>query len=54
MRHNLRRTKADFQTYEDLHRLHRGEHPPIVHRMIERHAVSQSDDLPLLGKLELP
>ena len=54
VRHNLRRTKADFQTYEDLHALHRGDHPPVVHRMIERHAVSQSDDLPLLGKLELP
>ena len=54
VRHNLRRTKADFQTYEDLHKLHRGPHPPIVHRMIERHAVPVSDDTPLMGKLELP
>ena len=54
VRHNLRRTKADYETYRELHALHRGEHPPAVHRMIERHAVSQSDDLPLLGKLELP
>ena len=54
VRHNLRRTKADFQTYEALHALHRGEHPPVVHRMIERHTVTQLDDLPLIGKLELP
>ncbi len=54
VRHNLRRTKADFQTYEDLHKLHRGTRPPIVHRMIERHAVPVSDDTPLMGKLELP
>ena len=28
--------------------------PQEMDRMIERHAVSQNDDLPLLGKLELP
>ena len=48
------RTKADYETYQNLQALHRGAHPPAVHRMIERHAVSQNDDLPLLGKLELP
>ncbi|WP_134680245.1 MFS transporter [Paracoccus ravus] len=54
VRHNLRRTKADFESYEALHRLHRGDRPPLVHRMIERHSVDASDDLPLIGKLELP
>lgn len=54
VRHNLRRTKADFESYEALHRLHRGDAPPQVHRMIERHSVDASDDLPLIGKLELP
>lgn len=54
VRHNLRRTKADFQTYEGLHKLHRGPHPPVVHRMIERHTVPSSDNTPLMGKLELP
>ncbi|UXU76112.1 MULTISPECIES: MFS transporter [unclassified Paracoccus (in: a-proteobacteria)] len=54
VRHNLRRTKADFQNYQDLHRLHRGDSPPQVHRMIERHTVSLDDDVPLLGKLEVP
>lgn len=54
VRHNLRRTKADFQTYEDLHRLHRGAEPPQVHRMIERHSISLDDDVPLIGKIEVP
>ena len=54
VRHNLRRTKADFQTYEELHRLHRGSAPPQVHRMIERHSVSLDDDVPLVGKIEVP
>jgi len=54
VRHNLRRTKADFDSYEELHKLHRGDAPPVVHRMIERHSVDASDDLPLIGKLELP
>ncbi|WP_347267377.1 MFS transporter [Paracoccus sp. (in: a-proteobacteria)] len=54
VRHNLRRTKADFGTYEDLRKLHRGAGPPAVHRMIERHTVSLDDDVPLVGKLELP
>ncbi len=54
VRHNLRRTKADFQTYQELHRLHRGDTPPQVHRMIERHSVSLDDDVPLLGKIEVP
>lgn len=54
VRHNLRRTKADFESYEALHSLHRGDEPPVVHRMIERQSVSPQDDMPLVGKLELP
>ncbi|SIR02978.1 Predicted arabinose efflux permease, MFS family [Paracoccus thiocyanatus] len=54
VRHNLRRTKADFQNFEDLNRLHRGLAPPTVHRMIERHTVSLDDDVPLIGKIEVP
>lgn len=54
VRHNLRRTKADFPTHEDLHRLHRGAEPPQVHRMIERHSISLDDDVPLIGKIEVP
>ncbi len=54
VRHNLRRTKADFETYQGLQALHRSEHPPAVHRMIERHTVPETDDMPLIGKLELP
>lgn len=54
VRHNLRRTKADLESYQDLRKLHRGAGPPAVHRMIERHTVSPQDDVPLMGKLELP
>ncbi len=54
IRHNLRRTKADFETYQDLNKLHRSSEPPLVHRMIERHTVSLDDDVPLIGKLEVP
>ncbi|KGJ05971.1 Predicted arabinose efflux permease, MFS family [Paracoccus halophilus] len=54
IRHNQRRTMSDFETYEDLHKLHRGPNPPVVRRMIERHTVPASDDTPLVGKLELP
>ena len=31
-----------------------GEGDPVVHRMIERHSVSQRDDVPLMGKIEVP
>lgn len=54
VRHNLRRTKADFETYQELQRLHRGDAPPEVHRMIERHSVRLDDDVPLVGKIEIP
>lgn len=54
VRHNLRRTKSDAEVTVALRALHRGEGDPVVHRMIERHAVSPQDDIPLVGKLEVP
>ncbi|MFV0301803.1 MAG: MFS transporter [Paracoccus sp. (in: a-proteobacteria)] len=54
VRHNLRRTKFDDGVTGELHRLHRGEGSPVVHRMIERHTVSASYDVPLVGKIEVP
>ncbi|WP_299907062.1 MFS transporter [uncultured Paracoccus sp.] len=54
VRHNLRRTKTDNEVTQALRQLHRGEADPLVHRMIERHTVSPSDDVPLVGKIEVP
>lgn len=47
VRHNQRRTQADAEIWERLKALHRGEKPPIVHRMIERQTVTPHDDMPL-------
>lgn len=54
IRHNLRRTKSDAEVTEALRALHQGEGDPVVHRMIERHHVRPSDDIPLRGKIEVP
>ena len=54
VRHNLRRTKSDAEVTVALRALHKGEGDPLVHRMIERHTVTPEDDLPLIGKLEIP
>ena len=54
VRHNLRRTKADAEVTVALHALHRGEGEPPVHRMIERHTIGPRDDIPLMGKIEVP
>ncbi|KGJ19593.1 MFS transporter, partial [Paracoccus sanguinis] len=54
VRHNLRRTKSDAEVTLALRALHRGEGDPSVHRMIERHSVTPADDLPLLGKINVP
>jgi MFS family permease len=54
VRHNMRRTKSDAEVTVALRHLHQGEGDPLVHRMIERHSVSQQDDLPLVGKIEVP
>jgi MFS family permease len=48
LRHNHRRTASDATNYDELMKLHRGPGRPHVHRMIERHAVPLSDDLPPL------
>ncbi|MDO5622133.1 MAG: MFS transporter [Paracoccus sp. (in: a-proteobacteria)] len=53
IRHNLRRTKSDAGVTEALRALHRGEGPPLVHRMIERHNVTPQDDVPLVGKMNV-
>ncbi|MFN3274597.1 MAG: MFS transporter [Paracoccus sp. (in: a-proteobacteria)] len=54
VRHNLRRTKSDAEVTQTLRALHRGEGDPQVHRMIERHSVTPQDDVPLIGKIEIP
>lgn len=54
VRHNLRRTKSDAEVTVALRALHQGETDPPVHRMIERHSVSRNDDMPLVGKIEVP
>jgi len=54
VRHNLRRTKTDAEVTTLLRALHQGEGDPAVHRMIERHSVGPRDDVPLVGKMEIP
>ncbi|NMA98345.1 MAG: MFS transporter [Phyllobacteriaceae bacterium] len=46
VRHQLRRTKADAGNAEALRELHRGDTPPVVHRMIERQTVPTHGDMP--------
>ena len=53
VRHNERRTKSDSEITQALRRLHRGDEPPMVHRMIERHTISRHDDRPLIGKMDI-
>lgn len=50
LRHNQRRTKADAENYDRLRALHRGPDGPHVHRMIERRAVSDHDEMPILER----
>ena len=54
LRHNLRRTKADGEISDRLRALHRGDWPPVVHRMIERQSVQSHRDLALKGMVEHP
>ncbi len=54
VRHNMRRTKSDAEVTTALRALHRGEGDPHVHRMIERHNITPADDVPLVGKIEVP
>ncbi|MFG6515502.1 MFS transporter [Sulfitobacter sp. TB366] len=46
VRHNERRTNADAELSDQIRRLHRGDTPPKVHRMIERQTVPLRDDMP--------
>lgn len=54
VRHNMRRTKDDAAVIEALGALHRGPGSPTVHRLIERQDATSHDDIPLIGKLEIP
>lgn len=45
LRHNLRRTKADAEISDRLRDLHRGDWPPVAHRMIERQSVFSHAEL---------
>jgi len=45
VRHNERRTQSDAELSDRIRRLHRGEAPPEVHRMIERQTVPLRDDM---------
>jgi len=47
VRHNERRTQADAALSDQLLALHRGDGPPVVHRMIERQAVPLVESLTL-------
>ena len=47
VRHHERRTQSDAESYQRLLKLHRGSKSPVVHRMIERQAISLRDDTPL-------
>lgn len=53
VRHNQRRTHADSEVTERLLALHRGPGEPVVHRMIERQAISPHDDMPLKDYIEI-
>ena len=53
IRHNTRRTVTDNEVTTALHRLHRDEGDPPVHRLIERHNVSSHADVPLRGKIDV-
>ena len=52
IRHHERRTEADAENIEELKKLHRGDGPMHVHRMIERHSVSVRDAIPRRAKPE--
>ncbi|WP_435166290.1 MFS transporter [Falsirhodobacter sp. 1013] len=45
IRHNIRRTQADVESFDQLLKLHRGPERPHVHRMIERQTVPVTDDI---------
>lgn len=50
IRHNQRRTRNDALNFEQLLTLHKGPGKPVVHRMIERRAVTSHDDLQIIER----
>ena len=46
IRHHERRTEADIENFDRLRALHKGSEPIRVHRMIERHSVSELRSTP--------
>lgn len=46
IRHHQRRTEADVENFHKLRNLHRGPEPLRVHRMIERHSISEKNAIP--------
>lgn len=54
VRHNLRRTVADAAVSQALRKLHRGDGPPRVTRMIERQTVPLRDDTPIRDMPDVP
>lgn len=45
IRHNSRRTKGDFEVMQRLRKLHKGDEPPRVRRLIERQTVPPKEDI---------
>lgn len=54
LRHNQRRTRVDAENYDRLRALHEGPEPPRVHRMIERRAVMDHHDMPIIDTPKTP
>lgn len=52
VRHNRRRTRVDAENFAFLRRLHRGEGPPRVQRMIERQVIPPRDDVFYSAQIE--
>lgn len=54
LRHNQRRTRVDAENYDRLLKLHHGPERPQVHRMIERRAVMDHHDMPIIEAPKTP
>ncbi|WP_226341114.1 MFS transporter [Gemmobacter serpentinus] len=54
LRHQQRRTRSDAENFDKLLTLHRGPERPRVHRMIERRAVTDYHDIPILEVPKVP
>ncbi len=51
---NLAPHQSDAEVAWPCARCTRATTDPLVHRMIERHTVGPQDDVPLVGKIEIP